>query len=220
MRLLYHHTACPFSRQARVLLKELQLDFIMKKIDYWLNPAELLKINPSGELPILIEQQVTVVGIYTIIEYLNEQYDLKLMPKEILIRCEIRRLLYWFNKKLYFDVVKYFIEEKLIKLLTNTGSPQTEKIMLAKINLEYHLNYINQTLEQYGFLGYDKVTVSDIAAASQLSILDYFGEIIWERYPIIKNWYCIIKSRPSFYNILQDRLAGFYPPSYYIELDF
>jgi glutathione S-transferase len=49
------------------------------------------------------------------------------------------------------------------------------------------------------------MSLADIAAASHVSVLDYFGDAPWREYPASKLWYSKIKSRPSFRPLLQDR---------------
>jgi glutathione S-transferase len=79
---------------------------------------------------------------------------------------------------------------------------------------------MSSLLQERTWLAYDKMSFVDFAAASHLSVLDYFGEIIWEQYPNVKEWYALMKSRPSFRPFLQDQIAGFAPPKYYSDLDF
>ena len=59
-----------------------------------------------------------------------------------------------------------------------------------------------------------------IAAAAHLSALDYLGEVPWEEHEAVKHWYALVKSRPSFRPLLQDRVAGFIPAGTYADLDF
>ena len=66
----------------------------------------------------------------------------------------------------------------------------------------------------------DALSFADLAAAAQLSSLDYLGEVPWEEHESAKNWYALIKSRPSFRPLLQDKLAGFLPSGTYADLDF
>jgi glutathione S-transferase len=64
------------------------------------------------------------------------------------------------------------------------------------------------------------MTFADLAAAAQLSSLDYLGEVPWEDYPAAKAWYVRLKSRKSFRSLLTDRIIGFAPPPDYANLDF
>jgi len=222
MQILYHYPLCPLSRQVRLILKELNVTFSLIKEDYWLRTEQFLKFNPSAELPILVEPfNIVIPGVYPLIEYINDQY-----PSNNLIdsapekAAEVRRLLSWFNNKFYAEVTKIFIDEKLIRLLTNSGSPRTDFLRIAKTNLHHHMAYIMELLGERTWIAYDRMSFADFAAASHLSVLDYFGEIIWEQYPVIKEWYALVKSRPSFRPFLQDSIAGFAPPKHYQDLDF
>ena len=102
MRKLYQYPLCPLSRQARIYLKELGVEFTMIKQDYWQRNLEFSSLSPTAILPILQETSYTpIFGIYPITEYLYEKYqDFSFMDKTIEVKCEIRRLLSWFNEKL------------------------------------------------------------------------------------------------------------------------
>ncbi len=196
--------------------------FTLVKEEFWQRNQELIKLNPAGELPILIEPSGLVISdIFSIIEYLRETeqnfYFMSNRPEE---NIEIRRLLSWFNNKFYREVTKLILDEKLIRFLRNYGSPRVDLLRVAKANQKHHLNYISNLIQLNGYLANDKITIADIAAASHISVLDYFHEIPWDSYPFIKNWYVLIKSRPSFRPLLQDYLPGFIPPKYYADLDF
>lgn len=222
MRKLYHYPLCPFSRQVRILLKEYNLEFNLSKEEYWLRRPEFLALSPSGELPILLEESGEYIGdIHAIIEYLHETSDNALFfSEDPFERAEIRRLVSWFNNKFYREVTKYIINEKLIRLFSKAGAPKSELIRAAKTNLIYHLDYMTKLIGEREFLALDQLSVADFAAASHLSVLDYFGEISWKYHPKVQNWYSIIKSRPSFRSLLSDSVPGFAPPKNYALLDF
>ncbi|XVN42921.1 MAG: glutathione S-transferase family protein [Candidatus Rickettsia vulgarisii] len=222
MRKLYHYPICPLSRQIRILLKELDAQFTMIKEDYWQRNKEFLALNPAATMPALQESsQLVIAGIYPIIEYLNDKYpNFNFMDEDIGIKCEIRRLLYWFNEKFYREVTKIIIDEKIVRPSCQLGGPRTEFLRAAKNNLSYHLNYLTSLLEVRSFIASDSLSCADIAAASHISVLDYFGEMNWDKWLSVREWYAVIKSRPSFRSLLQDQIAGFTPPSCYADLDF
>jgi glutathione S-transferase len=198
------------------------MTFSLVKEDYWLRSAQFLKFNPAGELPIFVEPfDIVIAGIYPIIEFMNAKFPNNgFMSGDMHIDAEIRRLLAWFNNKFHSEVTKVIIDERLIRLLRNAGAPRTDFLRIAKNNLLGHMGYINQILQHRQWLAHEKISFADLSAASHLSVLDYFGEIIWEQYPRIKEWYSVIKSRPSFRPFLQDSIAGFAPPKHYQDLDF
>jgi glutathione S-transferase len=51
-------------------------------------------------------------------------------------------------------------------------------------------------------------------------VIDYLGDVPWDNHENAKSWYARIKSRPSFKNILQDRIPGVTPSATYADLDF
>ena len=50
--------------------------------------------------------------------------------------------------------------------------------------------------------------------------LDYLNEVPWGDYPLAREWYARMKSRPSFQPLLKDFLPGVPPPIHYTDLDF
>jgi glutathione S-transferase len=222
MRTLYHHPICPLSRQVRVYLKELDLSFELVKEDYWQRRSDFIKLNPSGMVPVLIENSgLNILGIYPITEYLYDKYpNFVFMDEDSEVKCEIRRLLNWFNDKFYREVTKILVDEKVVRLLCNLGGPRTDFLRAFKSNLTQHIKYLSSLLEKHDFLISKNITCADIAAACHLSVIDYFGEIYWEQWTTLHNWYAILKSRPSFRPLLKDYVAGFAPAAGYSNLDF
>ncbi len=220
MNTLYHFPLCPFSRQARILLKEKGILFQLIREDYWLRSKELLSLNASGELPILQLDEGRICGIYPLIEYLNESIFTDIIELSSLDKAEVRRIISWFNTKFYREVTKYILDEKMIRLFINNGSPRSELLRNAKNNLNKHLIYITELIEEREYLALDSISIADFVAAAHLSVLDFFNEIPWDQNPSLKHWYSLIKSRPSFKPLLLDRIPGFNPPKHYIDLDF
>ena len=102
MAILHHHPLDPFSRRVRLTLAELGLsaDLIEEKP----GPArpELLALNPSGTVPVLFDDDGTVVcGAYAISEYLEELYGAtrSFFGQDAILRAETRRLVSWFDEK-------------------------------------------------------------------------------------------------------------------------
>lgn len=222
MLTLYQHPICPLSRQIRVYLTELESEFNIIKEDFWLRKPEFIKMNHAGTLPILqVDENSFIVGIYPITEYLIEQNEgFFFIPANAVDRAEVRRLISWFNEKFYREVTKIIIDEKMIKLMMRVGSPRSDFIKAAKNNMNAHLQYLSKLLRNKSYILNDKISCADIAAGTHISVLDYFGEINWDNWAEIKDWYAIIKSRPGFKPLLADKIPGFIAPSHYADLDF
>ncbi|HYF87819.1 glutathione S-transferase family protein [Azospirillum sp.] len=222
MRTLYHHPIHPLSRVARVMLAEKGLPFEPVVEKPWERRTEFLKMNPAGEVPVLVEEDGTVVaGGLAVIEYLEEAYpDTPLLPREVAARAEVRRIADWFLYKFEREVGENLVGEKLIKRLSGQGHPFAPAIRAGLANITYHLDYIAFLSERRPWLAGTVFTLADIAAAAQLSCLDYIDNVPWDRSPETKDWYARIKSRPSFRALLADNVTGCPPPRHYADLDF
>lgn len=222
MRLLYHFPLSPFSRKVRILLKEKDLAFELINENFWERRKEFLQLSPSGQVPVLIENEdIRISDSDAICEYIEEVYTEKPLifgtPAE---KAEIRSITNWFDYKFHTEVTRYLLEEKIIKCYKNAGEPNSEAIRAGKANIYYHMDYISYLLKKRKWLASDHFSLADVAAASQLSVLDYLGDIPWEFNNIVKDWYAVVKSRPSFRAVLSDRVIGFKPQKAYADLDF
>ena len=69
------------------------------------------------------------------------------------------------------------------------------------------MEYIDWLSKNRDWLAGNEFTIADISAAANISIIDYLGEINWKEYSSAKECYARIKSRPSFRNILEDKMS-------------
>ena len=192
----------------------------------------MLALNPAGELPVLrIANGPLLSGWYAIIEYLAEAPRgpgggarlLRLLPGGREDRSEVRRITDWCHGKLYREVTRELLLERVYPMMqaASVGAPNAEVMRAARSNLRYHLSYIAFLAYQRHWLAGDEPSFADLAAAGQLSVIDYLGEVPWDEHPAAKDWYGRIKSRPSVRDMLSDRLPGFPPPpKHYANPDF
>ena len=217
---LYYHPICPFSRQVQVVLSECKIKFLKYKVNYWKEIDKISILNPAGEIPILMIDEFIIVEPVNIIEYLSYTNRLKIFDEDLKVNSEIKRLNSWCNTKLYREVIKIFIDEKIIKPQLVNSFPNTEIMRIARKNLTDHFNYFTTLLKRREWLANDNFTASDIVLSCHISVLDHLNEINWESHPLIKQFYSLVKSRPSFKAILEDSVLGITPPRHYLLLDF
>lgn len=222
MRILYHTSLSPYCRKARLLLMEKGLDFDLTQENIWERRLEFFALNPAGEVPVLMEPDGQVIsGNYAITEYLEETYkDKRFIGDTLTDRQEVRRLADWFDRKFDQEVTQLILFEKVFRRLMHCGEPQSDAIRAGKKNILYHLDYIAYLTGERRFLAGDTITLADFAAASHLSALDYLGDVPWDHNARAKEWYALMKSRPAMRHVLDDRVMGFRPPSYYEDPDF
>ena len=222
MRLLYQFWLSPFSRKVRITLKEKGLEFDLAVEKYWERRQDFLALNPAGEVPVLLEPDGLVLAdSQAICEYLDEAYpDRPLFGEGAAAKAETRRVAAWFDQKFYREVSQLLLKEKLLKRFMGMGHPDSALIRAGLQNIDYHLKYISYLSERRTWLAGDDFSLADIAAAAQVSCLDYLGDVPWAEHPKAKDWYARVKSRPSFRQILADHIPGLPPPKHYADLDF
>lgn len=223
MRTLYHYMLCPFSRKVRLVLGEKRLDFDVEQERFWDRREAFLSMNPSGQVPVFVDLNGTVVAdSYAICEYLEEAYPERLsLGHGVAHRAEVRRLAAWFDDKFSREVSLPLIFEKTLRrFIKAAGATNSQAIRQAKSQINSHLDYISWLIDRRKWLAGDDLSLADLAAAAHLSVVDYLGDVPWDKYEVAKDWYMRIKSRPSFRPLLQDRLGGLIPAEHYQELDF
>lgn len=220
---VYYYRLCPFSRKLRLILGEKGINFELKEEDYSKNIRNFLKTNLSGTIPsVTLEDGNYLYGSNALFEYFEELFPFPtLLSEEAINRSKIRSLAEWFDNKFYHEVTKHIFNEKILKIISNSHEPPlSSKIRAAKSNLMNHMNYIQSLLQDNMYLFGDRLSIADISAAAQISILDYTCDINWDQNERTKSWYALMKSRPSFREILAERVIGVNPPSYYANPDF
>jgi glutathione S-transferase len=222
MRVLYHFWLSPFCRKVRIVLAEKNLEVELEAEKYWERRHEFLVMNPAGEVPVLQEPGGPVLAdSQAIVEYLDEVYEgPSLIGSTPGARAECRRIAAWFDQKFHREVTEYLVREKLMKRFMGMGEPQSELIRAGSRNITYHLDYIGFLAERNNYLAGNDFSLADIAAAAQISCIDYLGDVPWQNHPAAKDWYARVKSRPSFRPVLGDHLPGLPPPQHYADLDF
>ncbi len=228
-RQLYHFPFDPHSRVVRLALGEKKLSFDETQVRYWEPTDDIIRMNPSGLLPILVETPEEgetgathkVCEERAILEHIEETYkEPALWPSNVNERAEARRLVGWFERKFDFEVNALLLHEKMEKRLMGRGAPDIGAMKAGREALRDHLRYFESLLEGRNWLAGGTLSYADFACAAQLSIMDYLDEINWTRYPALKTWYMVMKSRPAFRPLLNDKLPGVPAAAHYKELDF
>jgi glutathione S-transferase len=231
MHTLTQFRLCPRSRSIRLALAEVGIEVALADERPWEWRAELLALNPAGELPVLaLDGGPLLSGAYAISEYFadilrdrdKDGRPAPLFPGGAEERAEQRRLVDWFHGKLDREVTRELLVERVYgHLMTGAAhTPDPGVLRAIRANIRHHLAYVNHLAHERRWLAGDEMSFADLAAAGHLSTIDYLGESPWESYPAAKSWYARVKSRPSFRALLADRMPGITPAPVYADLDF
>jgi glutathione S-transferase len=224
---LHHFALDPFSRRMRLALAEYGVSVDLVDEEPWAPGPTIFALNPAGMLPIFVADDGTAVsGIEAITEYLEETVGraAPLIPGDAAARAEIRRLVGWFDTKFYAEVSEPLLTEKVVRRFMSResggGSPDTARVRKSSERLKDHLAYLGSLADRRNWLGGDRLSLADLAAAAHLSSIDYLGAVPWTDFASAKHWFQRLKSRPSFRPLLADSIRGMPTPAAYADLDF
>lgn len=223
MHRLYHLPLSPFCRKVRLVLAEKRVEAELIEERPWERRLDFLRLNPAGQVPVLITDEGRALsGSNAIIAYLEEtRPDPPLLPQGPFDRAEVRRLIDWFDDKFNAEVTLNLVGERITKRLANAGYPDGACLKAGSRNIRVHLDYLTYLLEGHNWVAGPRLSLADLTAAAHLSCLDYTGDVPWDDYPAVREWYAVMKSRPCFRGPLADHLPGFpRPPLHYADPDF
>lgn len=218
MLTLTHLVFSPPSRLARLLVGE-------KRLQCEFRQAE----DPADHLPALTERQsadddgIDYVGLWAIIDYLERNYeDHPLFPDDAGDCRDALRWLDYLTGLFPERITKRIVFERASPRYTGAlrSSPDMNVVRKGREELVKAMGEFGAVIEPKGNLAGKHCSVADLALAANLSALDYFGEIKWDDFPPMHEWYMRIKSRPAFHSLLTDNVPGQRPSMNYAELDF
>ncbi len=165
MMVLYSGATCPFSHRCRFVLHEKSGDFEVIDVDPANPPAEITKLNPYGELPILIERDLTLYQSTIINEYIDERFPHpQLMPADPIMRARARLFIYTFERELF----------SFVRLLEKRDADERRK-MIARAQIREQLIQLSPILSKNKYLMGDEFTMLDITLAPLLWRLGLYG---------------------------------------------
>jgi len=210
----------------RLVLAEKGLPTRLVATEPWVGGEELMRRNPAGTVPVLIDEpptgkEISVTPAAVIADYLDEAYGADaLLPSTSAGRAEARRIVQWFEVKFETEVNARILRLKVDERAQGKYRYDAELFRIGAEALSWHLDYLSFLLENRGWLAGDRLTLADFFGAAHVSVNDYLGVVPWASFPAVKEWYQRLKCRPSFRPLLADRIDGIPPPSHYDDLDF
>ena len=219
---LYQFPLCPFSRKLRLLMGEKGIGFELQREYPWEGRDEDLALNAAGRTPVLHDaaRAITLCDSRAICEYLEETVDkAPMIFGNAVQRAEIRRLVALFDENFYADVTAPVLHERMRKRLILRQSPDSRMLRETMRLAHVHLDYIDWLVDHRPWLAGPTMSLADLAAAAQISVVDYLGGIDWNGHEQARAWYSVFKSRPSFRPLLSERMEVIQPPEHYADVN-
>lgn len=160
-KLYYKPGAC--SMAIHVILNELNVPFEAIKQDD-LKAPDFLKLNPRGQIPLLIVDGEPVKEGAAIITYLLDTHANDLLPKSGIERAKALEWLMWCNASLHPACSKIFgLKKPAADVLDAKAKEDLQKLYLSQVQELW--NEADARLAKTKYLAGDKVTAADILMA-------------------------------------------------------
>jgi len=188
---LYSGTTCPFSQRCRLVLFEKGMDFEIKDVDLFKKPEDINVMNPYGQVPILVERDLTLYESNIINEYIDERFPHpQLMPADPVMRARARLFLFNFERELFVHV----------QTIENTANQKA--IDKGKILIRDRLTQLAPILLKSKYMLGDEFSMLDVAIAPLLWRLDHYGIDLPKSAAPLMKYAERIFSRPAYIEAL------------------
>jgi RNA polymerase-associated protein len=166
--ILYSGTICPFSHRCRFVLAEKGVGCEIRDIDLHDKPPEISRLNPYGEVPILLDREVILYESNIINEYLDERFPHpQLMPVLLETKARARLLLDNLDREL-------FIHVRQLERIDRTKEAE-RKMEHARRRILDRLIILAGTCATQKFMLGNEFSMVDVAVAPVLWRLEHYG---------------------------------------------
>ncbi|MAR92346.1 MAG: glutathione S-transferase [Pseudomonadales bacterium] len=205
---LYGASLSPFVRKVCVALAEKDLPFEQVQIDPSRLPDDYYDLNPLGRIPALKDDAKALADSAVIVAYLDRQY-----PQQPLSHADpyLQAKVQWFEKYADYELAPLttfgvFRQRVLMPL---RKQPQDEAVVQTSLEqLPSLLDYLEASLQDNDFMVGDRLTVADIAIASQFVNFGHGREKIdHQRWPQLTAYVERLHQRPSFAQLIAAETA-------------
>jgi stringent starvation protein A len=178
MMILYSGTTCPFSQRCRFVLFEKGMDFEIRDVDLFNKPEDINTMNPYGEVPVLVERDLTLYESNIINEYIDERFPHpQLMPADPVQRARVRLMLLNFEREMFAHV-------QVLETRSDKLDKQKEK---ARAAIRDQLTQISVQFTKNKYMLGEDFSMVDVSLAPLLWRLNHYAiELPKQAAPIMK----------------------------------
>lgn len=198
MMYLYSDATCPFCQRCRHVLFEKGMDFEIRDVDLFNKPEDITRMNPYGQVPILVERELILYESNIINEYIDARFPHpQLMPIDPMQCARARLLLLNLDKELFIYVSELEAGKK------SEATEKTEKkCEQARAMIRDHLTQLAPIFVKNKYMLDETLTLVDVAVAPLLWRLEHYAIELPRIAAPLKTYAERIFSRPAFIDAL------------------
>lgn len=170
-------------------LLEKQIDFepIVVNLNGDQMAPEYLELNPFHHVPVIVDDGFRVIESLAILDYLEAKYPAPaLLPKEPQQRAIVKMVQLVSSNELLPKAISFIFKE-----------PDSPIYIQAKQHIHTVFQFFTTTLGENVYFGGDTLSLADIVAGTDISLLAKSGFNLNE-YPKLNNWYERLMKREAW----------------------
>lgn len=203
---LYDNPLSPYARKVRLALYEKGLEFEKHEIHTKSQRDELLRVNPRGEVPALVDGGATIYDSAVICAYLEERYpQVPLLPADPVERARCRRLEKISDGAVDVAGILVFVS-KMVRPELEQQFPELPPKVTAAVEGVY--DFLERELVGRQFFAGDSFSIVEAALLPHVTVFAFVGYPIGPSRPNLAAWFERMNQRESVQRDLADALAA------------
>lgn len=198
---LYRHELSGHAHRVEAFLSLLQQDYELVNVDLMAGEQKteaFLKLNPFGQVPVLVDGEVTLSDSTAILVYLARKYGQEWLPTDALGQARVQR---WLSVA-SGEVAAGPGAARLVKLF---GAPLDHEAAVTKAHKL--LGTLESHLSEHKFLAADKPTIADLAVYTYVAHAPE-GGVSLQNYPQVRAWISRVEALPHFVTMKRSSTAN------------
>ncbi len=204
---LYDNPLSPYARKVRLALYEKGLEFEKHEIHTKSQRDELLRVNPRGEVPALVDGGATIYDSAVICAYLEDRYpQVPLLPADPVERARCRRLEKISDGAVDVAGILVFIS-KMMRPELEQQFPELPAKVTAAVEDVY--DFLEREIAGRQVFAGEAFSIAEAALLPHLSVLVFVGYPIGPSRPQLTAWLERMNQRESVQRDMADAVAAF-----------
>jgi RNA polymerase-associated protein len=162
------------------------MDFEIRDVDPYKKPDEISLMNPYGDVPVLVDRELTLYESNIINEFIDERFPHpQLMPTDPSLRAKARLLLFNFEREIFSHVDKL-------------ENGKDEALYQTRLAMKEKLTQLTPIISKSKFMLGDEFSMIDAALAPLLWRLDHYQISLPDSAAPLMKYAERVFSRPAF----------------------
>ncbi len=192
--MLYQRTDCPFCWKVRLALAYIGLSYHTINMRLGETSADLVRLSPSGTVPVLVDAETVIWDSAVILEYLDSRFPRgRLYPRDIVESTRVRLLQLYSDKQVGAALRSPVFE------IRSKPEARWDRELIQRGREQWRLcqAWLERELGEREFFG-NEFGAADCALAARCGVAEAYGMAIDEEYTNFWRWFTAVKSFPAW----------------------